>query len=528
MPVCCQICGQEFTKQITNSHLKRHSITTADYKKQFGDDSLSSPEYREQKRQAISGSNNPMFGRSQTEESRRVMSERRSGKPAHNKGAVLTDAQKDKLRVLALERNAQWAENGDHPLLGRKHSDETKELIRQKRAEQIISSEACQRAAITRKERGYQAPMLGKHHSEETKAKILVSMTGYRQKVKERTHQKRLDAIASLNLRLIDHDDHFMHLECLCCGHHFHRTPQVFDPCRIRVDMCDVCHPKINYTSKAETEICEYIKGLLPDIEVRSRDKYVIGRGELDIYIPSMRLAIEYNGLYWHSEIAGKSRDYHLNKLEKCTKKGIRLITIFEDEYMEKPHIVRSRLASLLGKSAFVLGARECDIVELSSAEANSFLKEHHIQGSGRSNVRYGLMYDNELLSVMTFSKDNLSRKINDWELNRFASKTDWNIAGAASRLFKRFIRDHNPKQIVTYADKRWSEGNLYHHLGFVMSRDTEPNYWYIDGLRRIHRFALRKNDQDDPNMTEWENRKAQGWNRIWDCGSIRFDWNAI
>jgi hypothetical protein len=127
----------------------------------------------------------------------------------------------------------------------------------------------------------------------------------------------------------------------------------------------------------------------------------------------------------------------------------------------------------------------------------------------------------------MSFVKNNISRKSNNWEINRFASLLEHTVIGGASKLFKSFIKEVNPNTVISYADNRWSDGNLYQTLGFNKISDGTPNYWYFlpNSNLRIHRYTLRKTDSDDSNLTEYENRALQGYNRIWDSGSSKWVW---
>jgi hypothetical protein len=127
----------------------------------------------------------------------------------------------------------------------------------------------------------------------------------------------------------------------------------------------------------------------------------------------------------------------------------------------------------------------------------------------------------------MTFSKSNISRKISGWEINRFCNKIETTVVGGASRLFKQFIKDHDPAEVISYADSRWSDGDLYKTLKFEYVKQTSPNYWYFlpNEVRRIHRYALRKPEGADREITEKELRSNQGYHRIWDCGNTKWIW---
>jgi len=122
--------------------------------------------------------------------------------------------------------------------------------------------------------------------------------------------------------------------------------------------------------------------------------------------IPSKKLAIEYCGLYWHSESMGKNRNYHIKKLNMCTDKGYRLITIFEDEWVNKRNITESRLMNVLGinKSKRIY-ARKCVVKEISATQARMFCEQNHLQGYTGSNIKIGAYYNTELVAVMYFFK---------------------------------------------------------------------------------------------------------------------------
>jgi len=214
-----------------------------------------------------------------------------------------------------------------------------------------------------------------------------------------------------------------------------------------------------------------------------------------------------------------------------CNKKGYRLITIFEDEFIHKKDIMESMLKNKLGiANNKVIYARKCKIGIIESRTARLFCESNHIQGYAGSKIKIGLFYKDKLVSVMTFSSPSIAKgarnkKLNVWELSRFCSKLNCRVIGGASKLFKYFERNYQWQQIFSYADRRWSDGNLYEKLGFDFDGYTVPNYWYFKSKNciRTHRFVLRKKSDEPKDQTEWQIRQKEGWNRIWDCGNFRF-----
>ena len=172
--------------------------------------------------------------------------------------------------------------------------------------------------------------------------------------------------------------------------------------------------------------------------------------------MPHKKLAIEFDGLYWHSEETGKNKNYHLNKTELCEKQEIQLIHIFENEWLTKQDIVKSRLKNLLGIYDKIVYSRKCEIKEVDSKISKKFQDEYHIQGSVNSKISLGLYYQNKLISLMTFGKCRFDKK-HEWELLRFCNKLGYHIPGSASKLLKYFEKTYKPISLVSYADRRWS-----------------------------------------------------------------------
>ena len=285
---------------------------------------------------------------------------------------------------------------------------------------------------------------------------------------------------------------------------------------------CPKCG-RLGLQSKQEKEVCDFVSSLGVDISVNSRN---IIDGELDIYVPDNRIAIEYNGLYWHSDVF-KETGYHLNKLIRCHEVDVRLIHIFEHEWTLKQDIVKSMLKNRFNKTANKYYARNLEIREVDSKTAAGFLKCNHLQGNVNASIRIGLYDDDELVSLMTFGKlrKNLGQthKQGNFELLRFCNKLDSLCVGGASKLLQCFIRQNNPKQLISYANRCWSDGSLYKKLGFSFVRNSSPGYFYVKGLSIENRFKNRKSELVKmgypKDKTEKQIMKERGYNRVYDCG---------
>ena len=287
---------------------------------------------------------------------------------------------------------------------------------------------------------------------------------------------------------------------------------------------CTICN-KLNTTDKLQDEVSKYITSFSLDIVTNTRK--IITPLELDILIPSKNIAIEFNGLNWHSEKYVEN-NYHQKKTEECEKQGIQLIHVYEDDWLYKQDIVKSRLKSLLGISDRRIFARKCIVKELDSKITKLFLEENHIQGGGvNSKYRYGLFLEDELVACMTFGQSRFEKdKI---ELHRFANKLNTNVIGGASKLFKYFLKQDISKEIISYADRSWSQGKLYETLGFSLVKKTIPNYYYIIGKMRVDRFKFRKSELIkqgfDPSKTEVEIMNNRGYFKLFDSGSLKFEY---
>jgi hypothetical protein len=276
-------------------------------------------------------------------------------------------------------------------------------------------------------------------------------------------------------------------------------------------------------TSFEETKLVELIRSFYPG-NVITNDRQLIAPKELDIYIPDRKIAIEYCGLYWHGESAGKTRTYHQQKYIACEKQGIQLITIYDWEWKNRRYAVEQKLRTVLGvQNGPKTNARDCQPREIPADVAASFYNKHHVQGRGPGSIHYGLYDSNStLVAAMSFI---LSTE--HTTLNRFA--TNGRVPGAFTKLLTHFTRNNEWTIIVSFADLRWSTGGVYYKCGFTLDGIVAPEYAYIVNGEPKHKFGFRhaqlpqKIQNYDPTLSEWENMKASGIDRVWDCGKLRY-----
>lgn len=298
---------------------------------------------------------------------------------------------------------------------------------------------------------------------------------------------------------------------------------------RYKVNPCLNCNPIKSYSGQndiydlLDNNKINYIKG----------DRKILGGKEIDIYIPDKNIAIEFNGIYWHSTLF-KDKNYHLSKKEECEKLGIRLIHIWEDQWIYKKEIVLSMLNNVLSIIPRKIMARKCEISVVDNKLSKDFLEKNHLQGNIQSSIKYGLFYEKELVSIMTFGKYRRSTgkvsKDNEYELYRFCNKINTIVVGGFSKLLNFFIESNNPENIITYTKRDWSgyksnQKSVYDKY-FTFDGSTPYSYWYFDSkLNRSHRFKYRKSVLNT-NLKEQEYMIDNGYLIVYDSGNFKFIWS--
>ena len=290
-------------------------------------------------------------------------------------------------------------------------------------------------------------------------------------------------------------------------------------------EISTVLNPLGSSTSSHEIELRQFLDSL--NIEyIKNTKKVLQDKRELDIFIPSANLALEINGLYWHSTKNIDDNDYHISKTKECNKIGINLFHIFEDDWMFKKDIVKSIIKNKLGLIDNKIYARKCEIREVSHQDSMVFLDNNHIQGGTITSLRLGLYHNDILVSLMVFRYTPSKKK--EYELSRFCSLLNTTVIGGASKLFTYFLKNNEDiDNIVSFSDIGTFGGTMYETLGFHYVHTVPPDYhWVINGRRKHKSLFMKKKliaDGSDPSKTEKEIMEEKGYYRIYSAGLIKW-----
>ena len=271
----------------------------------------------------------------------------------------------------------------------------------------------------------------------------------------------------------------------------------------------------------AEREISNYIRSIC-DYEIIENDRNIIKPKELDIFIPSKKVAIEFDGLRYHSEQFNDDKNYHLNKTLACENQGIRLIHIYEDEWNDKREICKSIIASSLGIYERKIFARKCDFRKISTKDYRDFVNENHIQGYSNAKYKFGLFYNNELVQCIGISKSRFCK--NEMELIRMCTKLNTQVIGGFSKL----MMNQPYEEIISYVDRRLFNGKGYESSSWKIIKYNSPSYYYFNHGKRENRLEYQKHKLKDKlsvydeTLSEHDNMMNNKIYRIYDCGTIK------
>ena len=334
------------------------------------------------------------------------------------------------------------------------------------------------------------------------------------EKISSTFKQKRINNNFSLLLNRV-HPDYIQSLlngdinslseiliKCPICGeydkHSFHNIFRINsnDIKPNSHNLCHKCYANISQSSH-ELEIKDIISTMYNGKCIEN-SRSIIPPLELDLYYPEKNIAIEFNGNYWHDE-NHKPKDYHFNKFKLCKDKNIRLVSIYESDWFNKRDNIINLLKNIFIESKIIY-ARNCAISKLDYKTKSAFISEYHFYGdSNQGTISYGLYYNNELVSVMSFGKMRGQNKLHNnkdhYELVRFVTKDNVRIIGGASRLFKKFISEYHPVYIICYSDNDFFTGETYNKLGFKLKSLGESiDYQWVKGTKALSRYECMTN----------------------------------
>lgn len=266
-------------------------------------------------------------------------------------------------------------------------------------------------------------------------------------------------------------------------------------------------------------------------------DVAILEGKELDLYDPDQKLALEFCGLYWHNENSPspRTRSYHHDKWKRCKDKGIQLLTIFDDEWRDRREVCKSLILSKLNRFDRRLQGRKCEVREISKEDMKSFCALHHLQGANKlSRVCFGLFHGEEMVGAIDLGNHHRRKDKGMVVLTRLCFKPGVNVVGGAGKLFKactEWCVANGVAKIVSWSDNRYSDGGLYERMGFKRADELPPDYYYVDmknPKRRISKQSQSKKKSECPDgMTELEWANSRGLSRIWDCGKVRWEFDA-
>jgi hypothetical protein len=308
-------------------------------------------------------------------------------------------------------------------------------------------------------------------------------------------------------------------------GHEFMHTLSTEQ----RLPLCRRCHPMVKGTSRYEGEIADWLRTKGLEVETRRRFAHVDGYAEADLFVPAKSIAIEFNGLYWHSEQAGKGPRWHLEKLQRLQRHGLQVINIFEHEWRLKRPIVESVLAAKLGLLGENHAARKLELRPLSHQQAEEWFNRTHLAGAARTTYAEGLFLGDRPLLVAGWAPTRFGGK-KGIELIRMSSELNVSVVGGLGRLTAAARRRWPTQTLRTFCDRRWSTGTGYLAAGWTLVGDSPPCQWFFSSksLHVEHRSRWQKKRLQQmlpcESGTAHELATKLGLNWFWDCGNFTFE----
>lgn len=282
--------------------------------------------------------------------------------------------------------------------------------------------------------------------------------------------------------------------------------------------------------SEYENEIYEYIREIYDKDIVRSSRTIIGGNYELDIYLPDSKLAVEFNGNYWHSELQ-KDKHYHRDKTIRCIENNIQLLHIFEYEWVNNKEVVKRYLYSVIHGADTIVNGRNTVVKEVDDIdEVKNILEANHIQGYAQSSINIGLYYNNKIVGIMTFGRPRFSANTYEYELIRLCYEYNIGVVGGSEKLFSYFCKKYNPNSVVSYCNLSKFKGIIYNKLGFKQAELSKEGYVWVNNNKVLSRYQTQKNELirnglGEVNQTEDEIMHSLNYYKIYDCGNIKYEY---
>jgi very-short-patch-repair endonuclease len=288
-------------------------------------------------------------------------------------------------------------------------------------------------------------------------------------------------------------------------------------------------HNLLLHRSSYEEEIASWLRQNGIPFNINTK----VNGFEADFILNENNIVIEFNGLYYHSlEVLSlrtlDAKNYHKKKWSAFSEMNYKIIMINEDEWLRNSLAIKNKILHLCGLSERGVGARKLKIGKVDNVHAHEFVDLYHIQGrTGTVIASYGAFYEGIMVAVIQFNKQ---RGTNDIELIRFCSDGK-SYPGVFSRLFHHAVMLEGYSKVISFADLRYSDGDLYEKNGFLRTYITKPDYRYVKGVQTFHKSSFTKTqiakkfNIDVSNITEKEAMTQLKYNKIYDCGKIRYIW---
>lgn len=291
---------------------------------------------------------------------------------------------------------------------------------------------------------------------------------------------------------------------------------------------CIHCFGKNAISSFKEKEVVQYLKSIY-DGEIIENCRRLISPLEVDIYLPEKKLAIEFNGDFWHNEFS-KDINYHKEKTQLCEQKGVKLFHIYEYEWLKSKDKVKDIFKSFVCSDKKKVYARQCTIKEISNFQAKEFADLYHLQGHSPAKVYLGLFFNGELVEIETFGHPRFNKNY-QWEIVRECSKTDVSVVGGKSKLFSYFISHYSPTNIISYCDASKFSGESYLKCGMRFASWNSPGYVWIKQHSVLTRYQCQKHKlvkqfPELKNSSETEIMHSLGYSKMFDCGQKVYVWD--